>query len=294
MVPAGLDSETDVLSKDILIIPETGVLARIYRPNFLQKDQKLPLVVYFHGGNFCIATVAEPKYHTSLNKLVAEANVLVLSVDYRLAPENPLPTAYEDSWDALKWLSSHVVGDGKEDWINDYVDFEQVFLAGDSAGANISHHLALRLNSDPGRVLKILGIGMIHPYFLGVNPIGSEVTDHFKKGMVDGWWKFLCRSDKGSDDPLINPFTDGSPDVFGLACERLLVVVAEKDILRDRGVLYYRKVVESGWLGKAELMETEGEDHVFHIFEPDSLKAKSLIKRLASFFNQGKNPVSVE
>ncbi|GLT92244.1 hypothetical protein SLE2022_100910 [Rubroshorea leprosula] len=293
VVPAGHDSETDVLSKDIVIVPGTGVSARVYRPNFVRKEQKLPLVVYFHGGAFCIATVAEPKYHTSLNKLVAESNVVVLSVDYRLAPEHPLPVAYEDSWAALQWVASHVVGEGgQENWLKDYVDFEQVFLAGDSAGANIAHHLALRIkDSDLGQHLKILGIGMIHPYFWGITPIETEITDRFRKELVDNWWLFVCPSDKGCDDPLINPFVNGASDVAGLACDRVLVIVAEKDILRDRGKLYYEKLVKSGWQGTAELMDIEGEDHVFHIFEPNSVKAKGMTKRLASFFNKGKAPV---
>ncbi|CDY17828.1 BnaC08g04420D [Brassica napus] len=57
----------------------------------------------------------------------------------RLAPEHPLPTAYKDSWNALQ-----VVQARSEPWINDYADFNRFFLVGDSAGANISHHLAFR------------------------------------------------------------------------------------------------------------------------------------------------------
>ncbi|XVE94863.1 hypothetical protein REPUB_Repub02eG0046300 [Reevesia pubescens] len=290
VVSPGLDPETNVLSKDIVIIPETGVSARIYRPNLAIKDQKLPLVVYLHGGAFCAASSASEKYHTSLNKLVAEANIIALSVDYRLVPEHPLPTAYEDSLAALQWVAFHKEENGNhEAWIRDHVDLDQVFLVGDSSGATIAHHLALRIkDSDLGHNLKILGIGMIHPYFWGTNPIGAEVTDGFRKQLVDSWWLYVCPSDKGCDDPFINPFTDGSPELAGLACDRILIIVAEKDILKDRGRLYYDKLVKSGWKGKAQIMETEGEDHVFHIFNPDSDKAKILIKRLASFLNLGK------
>lgn len=293
VVPPGLDPETNVLSKDIVIIPETGVSARIYVPNLISEDRKLPLVVYFHGGAFCVASPAFPPYHTSLNKLVAEANIIALSVDYRLVPEHPLPTAYEDSWAALQWIASHKDEDGNQEaWIKDYVEFEQVFLAGDSAGGNIAHHLALRIKeSNLGQKLKILGIGMIHPYFWGASPIGPELNDRSRKELVDKWWLYVCPTDKGCDDPLINPFVDGeSADLAGLACDRILIIVAEKDILKGRGWLYYDKLVKSGWKGKAEIMETEGEDHVFHIFNPDCDNANRLIKRLASFFNQGKLP----
>jgi acetyl esterase/lipase len=288
VVAAGLDPDTGVESKDILIIPETGVSARLYRPNNNYKsDKKLPLVLYFHGGAFCISSVADPVYHNSLNILVADANVIAVSVDYRRAPEHPLPAAYEDAWAAVQWVASQALADHdhQEPWLKDHVDFGKVFLVGDSAGATMAHHVAVK--SDPTGNVKLLGIGLINPYFWGEKAIGSEITDPARKAMVDNWWRYVCPSDKGGDDLLINPFADGSPSLSNLACHKILVTVAEKDILRDRGRLYYEKLVNSGWTGKAEIVETLGEDHVFHIFDPNCEKAKSLIKRLSSFINQG-------
>ncbi|KFK36146.1 hypothetical protein AALP_AA4G083200 [Arabis alpina] len=282
--PPGLDQETKVLSKDIIIDPKTGLAARIYRPDTIQPGQKLPLVLYFHGGAFVIASASFPNYHTSLNKLVGQANIIAISVDYRLAPEHPLPMAYEDSWNALQAIQA-----GNEPWINDYADLDRFFLVGDSAGANISHHLAFRSKQSDlgtGHTVKIKGIGMIHPYFWGTEPIGLEVTDEARKQMVDGWWKFVCPSDKGSDDPLINPFADGSPEIDGLGCEGVMITVAEKDILSERGKMYYERLVKSKWGGKAEIMETKGKDHVFHIFEPDCDEATEMLRRLALFINQ--------
>ncbi|KAJ4845394.1 hypothetical protein Tsubulata_010575 [Turnera subulata] len=133
VVPAGLDPKTDVLSKDIIIVPETNVSARLYRPNSINNNQKLPLLVYFHGGAFCIASAAEPSYHNSLNQLVSKANIIIVSVDYRLAPEHPLPAAYEDSWAALRWVASNAAAAENEGWLKDHADFDRVFLAGDSA-----------------------------------------------------------------------------------------------------------------------------------------------------------------
>ncbi|XP_052200929.1 probable carboxylesterase 2 [Diospyros lotus] len=287
VAPAGLDPETGVFSKDMVIIPETGVSARLYRPSLAPNNRKLPLVVYFHGGAFCISSVADPFYHNSLKRLVSEANVILVSVGYRLAPENPLPAAYDDSWAALQWVATHSGGDGTEPWIKNDVDFGKVFLAGDSAGANMAHHFAIR-QAGAARIkdLDIHGILMIHPYFWGKKQLGSEEKDQARKAMVDCWWKFVCPSEKGNDDPLINPFVEGSPSLSGLACGRVIVCVAEKDILRERGKLYYESLVKSGWKGAAEMAETEGEDHVFHIFNPLSEKAVKMIKRLASFINK--------
>ena len=62
-------------------------------------------------------------------------------------------------------------------------------------------------------------------------------------------WDFVCPSDKGNDDPLINPFVDGAPSLEDLKCEKVIVIVAEKDILRDRGKLYHEKLVNIGWKG---------------------------------------------
>ncbi|KAK7351660.1 hypothetical protein VNO77_11259 [Canavalia gladiata] len=282
---AGLHPHTNVVSKDILLIPETGVTARLYRPN---STNKLPLVIYFHGGAFCISSAFDPLYHNSLNNLVAEANVVALSVNYRLAPEHPLPTAYHDSWAAIQWVASHADGDHEEKWLRDNVDFGRVFLAGDSAGANIAHYMALRLhllNSAPINGLKVQGVIMVNPYFWGKEPIGIEVTDPERKKMVDRWWDFVCPSDKGNDDPLINPFVEEAPSLEGLACRKVLVIVAEKDILRERGYLYHKKLVNSGWKGTAEFYETLGEDHIFHIFNPSCDKATTLIKRMARFID---------
>ncbi|XP_010059960.2 probable carboxylesterase 2 [Eucalyptus grandis] len=287
IAPPGLDPHTQVESKDILILPDTGISARIYRPSSTSSTAtKLPLVIYFHGGAFIIASIADPKYHASLNALVAESNVIVVSVDYRRVPDHPLPAAYDDSYAALQWIASEAAR--SEPWLRDHADFDRLFLVGDSGGANMSHHLAMRLREDAlGKRIKLSGIGMIQPYFWGEKPIGAEVSDPGRKALVDSWWRFVCVSGKGCDDPLINPFADGAPGVDGLACEKVLVIVSEKDILRDRGRLYYEKLVESGGVAgaAAEIMEVDGEDHVFHIFDPSCEKAKRLFKRVAAFVN---------
>lgn len=291
--PPTVDPQTRVSSKDVLLLPETGVSARLYRPNLpADHPKKLPLVVYFHGGAFVIASTADPKYHNMLNLLVNEAQILLVSVDYRLAPENPLPAAYDDSWAALQWVASHSTaedGGGCEIWLNrESVDYNRVFLAGDSAGANISHHLGIRagLRGNGLGGLKIRGILMVQPYFWGEEAIGVEAENSIFKGVVDKWWRFVCPSDRGCDDPLINPFVDGAPGLEGLDCERVLVCVAGNDVLRERGKLYYESLVQSKWEGKAEFVETEGEDHVFHIMDPTTQSSKDLINRCAEFINR--------
>ncbi|CAI0465247.1 unnamed protein product [Linum tenue] len=120
-------------------------------------------------------------------------------------------------------------------------------MAGDSCGENVSHHFVMKLKEDPGRAVRIRGVAMIHPYFCGKEPNGDE----FRKAMVDNWWLFVCPSEKGCDGPLINPFVDeeNGSGLAELGCERVIVVVAGNDILKDRGRLYYEKLVGSGRRG---------------------------------------------
>ncbi|KAL5541115.1 hypothetical protein UlMin_043401 [Ulmus minor] len=272
VVPPSLDSQSPVLSKDVQICPQTGVSARIFAPATVNSGQRLPLLVYFHGGAFLVGSPFCPTYHNFISSLVKEANIIALSVDYRLAPENFVPIAYEDSWAALKWAVSHSKGSGPEPWLNDYVDFDRVFLGGDSAGGNIVHNMAAQAGEENLGV-RLLGACLIHPYFA-------------KKegGDVDNYWLFVSPTTSGSGDPRINPGTD--PRLGGLGCSKVLVCVAEKDSMRGRGLYYYEELVESRWDGKVEVVESEGEEHVFHLFNPKSEKALELLKRLASFMNE--------
>lgn len=181
VTPATFDPRTGVTSKDVVISLETGVSIRLYCPTLPPTtNQKLPLFVYFHGGGFMCGSTADPNYHNLMNKVVAEAKVIVVSVDYRRAPEHPLPTAYDDSWAALQWVVAHAKsgggrGGGTEDWLKENVDFDRLFIGGDSAGANIAHHTAMRVGATgQGDGLKILGMILIHPFFGEVTQLWDQ------------------------------------------------------------------------------------------------------------------------
>ncbi|KAL3617936.1 hypothetical protein CASFOL_038257 [Castilleja foliolosa] len=292
--PPGTDPQTGVTSKDITnIIKETEVYVRIYLPKLssIETNKKLPLLVYFHGGAFLVETPASPTYHNYLNALVAESHVIAVSVHYRLAPEHPLPIGYEDSWAAFKWVASHCNGGGPEDLLNRHADFGRIFLSGDSAGGNIAHNLAMAAgNPESGVNVEILGISLVDPYFWGSDPIGAEGLNPDRKAGVDRLWRFVCPSCP-DDDPRINPVAEGGPGLAGLGCRRVLVLVAKKDVLKDRGWLYFRALSGSGWMGTVEIHETEGEEHVFHMRDVKSEKAKERMRRMANFFSRDMPPL---
>ncbi|XP_027347632.1 probable carboxylesterase 12 [Abrus precatorius] len=286
VVPASYDPTTNVDSKDVVISEEQDISARIFIPKLNDNpNQKLPLLVYFHGGGFCIETPSSPPYHNFLNSLVYKAQIIAVSVHYRRAPEHPVPVAYDDSWAAIQWAASHVNGNGPEEWLNRHADFGKTFFAGDSAGANISHHMGIRVGTHGLPGVHLEGIALVHTYFWGVERIGSEAQKPEHLGMVDKLWLFSCPNSSGSDDPLINPAKD--PNLGKLACKRVLLCVAENDLLKDRGWYYKELVEKSGWQGVVEeVMEAKGEGHVFHLFNPTCENAVALLNRIASFINQ--------
>ncbi|KAF8023126.1 hypothetical protein BT93_F0583 [Corymbia citriodora subsp. variegata] len=303
IVPPSTDPETGISSKDVTIPvtaaattatsePSSHVIsARLFLPK-LTDSRKLPLLIYFHGGGFCVSSPFSATYHSYLNALVAKANVVAVAVDHRKAPEHPIPAAYEDAWAAIQWVASHCDGDGPEAWLKEHADFGRVFLSGESSGANIAHNMAMAAgNPELGLNIRLLGIALVHPFFWGSNPIGSEALPPNKRADVDWLWPFVCPSKPDSDEPWVNPVADGAPSLAGLGCGRVLVCVAEKDILRDRGRLYYEVLSRSGWMGVAGFMETEGEGHAFHLYDMGTDKAKDLIRRLADFLNRDVPPL---
>ncbi|VAI18438.1 unnamed protein product [Triticum turgidum subsp. durum] len=270
-VPASTDAGTGVASKDRTISPDVAV--RLYLPPLATEGvdgKKLPVLIYFHGGGFVLHTAFNAVFHAYLSSLAARARAIVVSVDYRLAPEHPLPAAYDDSWQALRWVASHAPGGaGEEPWLADHGDFSRLSLGGESAGANIAHHLAMRAGAEglPRGATISGGIVLVHPYFLGHGKVPSEDSDPVMAENVVKMWRVVCPQTTGVDDPWINPLAAGAPTMRGLACRRALVCLAETDVVRDRGRACCDGLKASGWAGEVELLEVAGQGHCFHLVD---------------------------
>ncbi|OMO81446.1 Alpha/beta hydrolase-3 [Corchorus olitorius] len=271
-IPPSNDPETGVQSKDVVSSPELGLSVRLFLPKITNPAlKKIPLLIYTHGGAFCIGSPFSPHYHEYLTSLVNKANVIAVSVQYRTAPEHPLPIAYDDAWTSIKWIASHVNGDGPEPWLNEHADFEKVFLCGDSAGSNIAHNMTMRAKTDALVGVKIDGLLLMNPFFM--NDKRDELIE------------YIFPTSNGSNDPRLNP-ASAVNELVGLPCSRVLVCVSEKDFLKNRGVAYYEAVKKSGWNGVIDLLEIPGEDHVFFLFKTSSQKAVDLLSQVSSFLNQ--------
>ncbi|KAJ8619135.1 hypothetical protein MRB53_015321 [Persea americana] len=249
------DHVLPVSSKDVKIVSDTGVSARLYIPTAAISGsiQKLPILIYYHGGGFCFGTPFCGLYDRYVHSLVSKAIVIVISVDYRRPPKDPLPAAYEDSWTVLQWVASQS-SSGTETWLSNHGDFDNITIAGDSAGGNIVHNMAMRI---------------------GKEELGSGVT----------CLEILLPDYRRLDDPLVNPFVAGAPSLSGLGATRVLVCVAGEDILGVRGQLYYEELKSSGWKGTAELLVSAGENHVFHLYDPTLITSRILNHKIVSFIN---------
>lgn len=279
--PSHNDPNTGVSSKDITISPH--VSARLYLPKDTAASQKLPVLIYYHGGGLCLGSAYDSYYHPFLNILVSESNAIAVSVDYRLAPETDVPTLYEDCWTALQWVASHANNEysNGDPWITTHGDFSRVFLAGDSAGGNIVFNMTMRAGRESliGNV-KIFGSILSFPYFL--TPSVDNIEHNFSYKI---WISISQPSERGINSPMINPLAEKAPSLKGLGCSKLFMCIGGKDdmIPREIGLRFVQSVKKSGWKGELEFIELEGEGHCFHIVNLEAQKSKDLVKRFAAF-----------
>nr|KYP39110.1 putative gibberellin receptor GID1L2 [Cajanus cajan] len=285
------NTNTGLSSKDIVISHNPPISARLYLPRITnQPHHKIPILVYFHGGAFIIESAFSQLYHNYFKAFVPQANTIVVSVEYRLAPEHPLPTCYHDCWNALQWVSSHYSTknnppNNADPWLVHHGDFNRVFIGGDSAGANIAHNIALRAGSQPLPCdVKILGAILSHPSFFSSHSIGSEPVEEDQHGELLNL--VYPSAPGGYDNPVFNPLASVAPSLAGLGCSKMIVCVAGKDGFKDKGILYYESVIKSGWQGKIQLHHDIDEGHVYYLFNPGSENAKKFHKRLVSFIQE--------
>jgi acetyl esterase/lipase len=288
---AGVDADTGVTSKDVVIDGATGLAARMYLPSATagggtrgsKKEDpaggRLPVLVFYHGGAFVIESAFTPLYHAYLNAVAAKAGVVAVSVEYRLAPEHRLPVAYDDSWRALNWVARNAAS-GPEPWLRDRGNISRLFVAGDSAGANIAHNMAMRAGTEGGLDggAAILGLLLLDPYFWGKEPVAGETTDKARRRQYEATWSFICGGRYGIDDPLVNPLSLPAAELRRLASSRVAVTSSGLDDFRPRGLAYAAALNGSGWGGAVEQYETPGERHVYFLDRP---KDPNSVKELA-------------
>ncbi|XP_073146934.1 probable carboxylesterase 6 [Henckelia pumila] len=269
-------------SKDVTIDASKPITARIFRPHDDDHVSEMPVLVYFHGGGFCIGSTTWLGYHIFLGNLAVTAKTIVYSVDYRMAPENKLPTAYEDCYSALEWLSTSKADDP---WLQN-ADLSRVFLCGDSAGGNIAHHVAIKAIENRVHGVTVKGLVLIHPFFGSERRTELELAEGSgaEVAMNDMFWRLSLPEGADRDFYGCN-FEKGEVAAAGYnwsLFSAVLVFVSGLDFLKERGVMYVEFLKKAG-VSEVKLIEAEGEVHVFHVWFPESEATFMLQKQITDF-----------
>ncbi|XP_043702648.1 probable carboxylesterase 15 [Telopea speciosissima] len=280
-----------VIWKDVTFDPIHGIQLTLYKPSSSAiTNTKLPVCYYIHGGGFCIYSRILPYGHKYCLSLASELQAIVVSIDYRLAPENRLPAAIEDGFTAIKWLQAQALSDNPDTWLTDVADFDRVFIVGDSAGGTIAHHLAVGLGagSPDFAPVRVRGYVLLGAYFGGTGRVKSELEGQegnpWGLEVLDRCWKLSLPVGETRDHPLANPFGPASPSLETVALDPILMVSGSYDILKTRIQDYTRRLKE--WGKQIDYVEFEGVDHIFHLHKPDSEASKKMMEDIKRFITE--------
>ncbi|GJN05755.1 hypothetical protein PR202_ga23417 [Eleusine coracana subsp. coracana] len=280
--------------KDVVYDSTRGLKVRVYRPPLAageEGNKKLPVLVYFHGGGYCVGAYDQPRFHSCCRRFAAELPALVLSVQYRLAPEHRLPAAIDDGATFLSWLRQQAELGGSasaEPWLAESADFTRTFVSGVSAGANLAHHVVVRAASGQIELgpVRIAGYVLFSAFFGGVERVGTESDPPagvpFTVETSDQLWRMALPVGASRDHPLCNPFAPDSPDLKPLALPPVLIVAPGRDILCGHVLRYAAKLKE---MGKAvELTEFNDQGHAFSVTQwgEANLELMRILKRFMS------------
>lgn len=229
---SGLQPESVAKVEDRLIPGPAGEIpVRIYTP---RGSGPFAVLVNFHGGGFVVGSIEmedEP-----CRALTNAADCIVVSVDYRLAPEHKFPAAADDCYAATKWVAENSEAIGG--------DPTRIAVGGGSAGGNLAAVVALmaRDRGTPPLVYQVLQFPVMN-FAFNTQSYRENAEGYFltKDAMV-WFWDLYLRSDADGDKPYASPLR--AKDLRGLP--PALVITAEFDPLRDEGEAYGARLHEAG------------------------------------------------
>lgn len=225
----------DVSLIEDVSIPGPGgdIPARYYRPSDADPDEKLPVVMYYHGGGWMVGDI---QTHDVICRMAANrGGFAVVNVDYRLAPEHKFPAAVDDTWASVEWALAGA--DGRA------IDPSRVAVGGDSAGGNLSAVAAI-MARDAG--INLAFQALIYPATRMA--LLTESHKKFGKGYLltaeYQEWVHECylRNDADRDDWRASP--ELAEDLTGVA--PAYVMTCGYDPLVDEGKAYADRLSAAG------------------------------------------------
>ena len=225
-------AEVAAVREQMIDGPGGGLRLRIYTPH---GTGPFPLLVFFHGSGFVLCSL--DTHDGMCRNLCAGAGCVVVSVDYRLAPEHKFPAGLDDCLHATSWAAAHAAELG--------ADPARIAVAGDSAGANMAAVTALRVRDEGGPAL--CGQLLLYPvtdYHTPGTPSYSDNAEGYglTRATMEWFWDHYLSDASEGMHPHASPLRAAS--LAGLP--PALVITAEYDPLCDEGELYAERLRQEG------------------------------------------------
>ncbi|WP_274308505.1 alpha/beta hydrolase [Solibacillus daqui] len=278
--PSLTSTETvTILDKIITGIDDNEIRIRIYKP--ANQDTDLPALLWIHGGGYILGSI-EDNDHLCV-QVVETSNCVVVSVDYRLAPEHPYPAPLEDCYSALTWIADHV----KEL----QVDANRIGVAGASAGGGLTAGLTLLARD---RAYPSICFQMpLYPMINDGNDTPS--ANEIKEGMIwnqktnDFGWTCYLGELYGNDNIPIYAAPSRAEDYSNLPYT--YTCVGQLDPFRDETIAYVTKLAQAGV--DVEFHLYPGAYHGFEVLNPQSELAQQVVQEYINAIKVGLDRVKV-
>lgn len=229
VTPEGVDTDDRAMSEG-----DNRFEVRVFTPEGTADDARLPVVLYIHGGGWVIAT--NDTYDASARSLSKQLNAIVVSPEYRKAPEFPFPASHDDVFATNRWLLEKA-GDNKG-------DANKIAVVGESAGGNMATALCL-MARDAGVKQPVAQV-LVYPLVSSNADRASIKANANAKPLNAAMLKWFATKEVLSNDAAKSPlmFPLDHADVSGLP--PATVILAEIDPLHDEGAAYAEKLKQAG------------------------------------------------
>jgi acetyl esterase len=212
--------------------PEGEIPIRVYTPD---TPAPRPALVYFHGGGWVVCDL--DTHDVVCTAIAHRAGAVVVSVDYRLAPEHKFPAAVVDCYAATVWVASNAERFG--------IDPRRISVGGDSAGGTLATVVSLKSREEHGPAIALQA--MVYP----VTDLSSFATESYQE-FAEGYQLTKAEMEWFRNHYLSSMEQAGNPDASPLLARDLrglppaLILTAECDPLRDEGEAYAKRLADAG------------------------------------------------
>jgi len=237
--------------------PAAEIPVRVYTPH---GDGPFPVLVWYHGGGWVLGSLDEND--ATCRALCNAVGVVVVSVDYRLAPEHRYPAAVEDAYAALTWVAAHGAEIGADG---------RVAVGGESAGGNLAAVVSLmaRDHDGPAISLQLLATPVTAPPSDRPSYVDYGQGHFLDRESMEWFFRQYPRDPSDLDDPYLAPLA--ASHLGGLP--PALVMTAEYDPLRDEAEEYAHRLLDAGV--PVTLLRYEGQIHGFFALLVDQLSVSA-------------------